>query len=78
MPGRIDQGLLDDILGGDPLLLPSEAAALLGVDAMELYDLTVRGTVPAIQPGGPKAQHRYRTSDIDQLAGFLTAARQDR
>jgi excisionase family DNA binding protein len=75
MAGRIDPDLVAEIIGDDPLLTPGEAAQVLGVDEMELYELTAAGKVPSIQPGGPRTHHRYRTSLIAQFARFLTAAR---
>ena len=72
MAGRIDQALIDEILGGDPLLLPEEAAGLLGID---VWDLTARahtGQIPAIQivpdNGDARGTRRYRTSVITALA----------
>jgi excisionase family DNA binding protein len=76
MAGRLDPELVADLIGGDPLLTPGEAATALGVDEMELYELTAAGKVPSIQPGGPRTHHRYRTSVIGQFARFLTAARE--
>lgn len=65
MPGqRIDQALVDDILGGDPLLTPAEAAAILGVDEMELTDMGI----PAVRLASAKTR-RYRTSAITRVAG---------
>jgi excisionase family DNA binding protein len=75
MPGQFDPDLIADLIGGDPLLTPVEAAQVLGVDEMELYELTVAGKVPSIQPGGPRTHHRYRASVIDRFARFLAAAR---
>jgi excisionase family DNA binding protein len=75
MAGRINPDLIAGVLDGDPLLTPAEAAAALGVDEMELWELTAAGKVPSIQPGGPRTHHRYRASDIDQFARFLAAAR---
>jgi excisionase family DNA binding protein len=76
MAEQFDPELVADIIGGDPLLTPAEAAKVLGMDEMQLYELTAAGKVPSIQPGGPRTQHRYRTSVIGQFARFLAAARE--
>ena len=75
MAEQFDPALVADIIGGDPLLTPAEAAQALGIDEMELYELTAAGKVPSIQPGGKGTHHRYRTSVITQFAAFLAAAR---
>jgi hypothetical protein len=72
MPGRIDQALVDELLGGDPLLLPDEAAGLLGIDVDDLTDRARAGEIPCVQvtPDAVKARgaRRYRTSVITALA----------
>jgi excisionase family DNA binding protein len=75
MAEQFDPKLVAEIIGGDPLLTPAEAAKVLGMDEMQLYELTAAGKVPSIQPGGKGTHHRYRTSAITQFARFLTAAR---
>ena len=67
MASKIDQALIDEILGGDPLLTPAETAAQLGIDEDELYDHATSGRIPSIQPGGPMTQHRYRQSDVTRF-----------
>ena len=67
MPATIDMNLVNEILDGDPVLLPEEAAAQLGVSENVLYERAVAGTVPSIQPGGPNGPRRYRQSAITRL-----------
>lgn len=59
--GRTDvnQALVDEILGGDPLLTPAEAAAELGITTDVLRH---RHDIPAIRL--PLGHNRYRTSAI--------------
>jgi hypothetical protein len=68
MPSRVDLNRVNEILGGDPLLTPPEAAAQLGISEDELYGHACAGRVPCLQPGGPGSWRRYRTSVITRLA----------
>lgn len=67
MPPRIDQTRIDEILGGDPLLLPSEAAAKLRVSEEMLARYARAGRVPSIRVAA-LGDRRYRTSVITRLA----------
>ena len=67
MPPRVDQALIAEINGGDPLLTPAEAAAQLGVDVLELNDMHL----PSVQPGGLRTGRRYRQSVITAKAAEL-------
>lgn len=65
-PEPVDQALVDEILGGDPLLTPGEALAVLGWGREVLMSHARAGKVPCIVlPGGHR---RYRTSVILALA----------
>lgn len=74
MPGQFDQALIDELLGGDPLLTRDEAAARLGLDVTQLDALARSGAIPSISPGTPPGgtvqphARRFRTSAIDTYA----------
>jgi hypothetical protein len=68
MTPRVDLNLVNEILGGDPLLTPPEAAKALGITEDELYGHAVAARVPHLQPGGPGSWRRYRQSVIARLA----------
>jgi hypothetical protein len=63
-PTQIDQALVDEILGGDPLLTPGEAGAELGLSARELWGRShpETGDIAAIRL--PLGHRRYRRSVI--------------
>lgn len=72
MPGRVDYTLIEEILGGDPLLLPEEAAAQLGIDEGDLTTRARAGLIASVQvvPDSirGKGVRRYRQSVITALA----------
>jgi hypothetical protein len=63
MGSEIDRALVEEITGGDPLLIPHEAAGMLGLTVKQLGDLAAAKQIPSIQ-AGKFAQRRYRTSDV--------------
>lgn len=69
MPPRVDYALVEEILGGDPLLLPEEAAAQLGVDEDDLTVQAQAGMIESVQviPDSERGRgvRRYRQSVID-------------
>jgi predicted site-specific integrase-resolvase len=68
MPGQLDPELIADVLGGDQVLTPEEAAAQLGVAVDVLEDEARAGRVPSIQLMPRGGIRRYRASDITRLA----------
>ena len=75
MAPRVDHALVAAVLDGDPLLLPEEAAALLGIDEDELTIRARAGLIASVQvipetgsrPGG-RGVRRYRKSVITEAA----------
>jgi hypothetical protein len=63
-PTQIDQRLVDEILGGDPLLKPGEAAAELGLTARELWGRSQPDTGDIAAILLPLGHRRYRRSVI--------------
>lgn len=66
MSTKIRQWLLDEILGGDPLVTLAEAAPRLGVTVDRLRHLAEAGKIAGIQPFGPGGDWRFRDSTITQ------------
>jgi len=58
---NFDEDLIVDVLGGDLLMTPAEAAAALRVDVLELAEMDIT----AVRVAGTV---RYRTSVITALA----------
>jgi excisionase family DNA binding protein len=59
--------ITDDVLGGDPLLTPKQAAALFGVDPKTVTRWAAGGRLSRIKtPGG---HSRFRESDVRLLLG---------
>lgn len=75
MGSRVDLARVAEVLDGDPLLTPVEAADELGIYVEELAALTAAGLIAYIQPcpdsprahGNAKGIRRYRTSVIAAL-----------
>jgi hypothetical protein len=49
MPGCVDRALIEEILGGDPVLTPAEAAAQLGIDEDEVLVRARAGVLGSVQ-----------------------------
>jgi hypothetical protein len=63
-----DMEVVNEVLDGDPLLLPQEACELLGLTEPQLLRKALRGEIPSIQLFGSGYPRRYRTSVITALA----------
>ena len=72
MPGQFDRALVEDILGGDPLLTRDEAAERLRLDVSQVDELARSGVIKSIAPGAGRVvqphARRFRVSAIDKYA----------
>ena len=72
MAPRVDLTLVAEVLDGDPLLLPEEAAAQLGIDEDDLTIRAQAGLIASVQvmPDSEKGRgvRRYRQSVITEAA----------
>jgi len=64
------EGLVDAMAAGTELLTSAEVARLAGISTNQVTELTRRGRLASVQPGGRYGDHRYRRADV---AAFLTA-----